>query len=85
MSEEAKVSRYRPIPFNEEKAREWNSRWEQRYARGYIVRDDGKAFPKPRVKPTPVNQEPGERPNEPHSASVIRELERHINGKVLSP
>ncbi len=72
------------IPFNEEKARAWNSRWEQRFAPHYVTRpDDSRHFPRPPKPQPPVGRSPG---GEPHSASVIRDLERHINqGRVLSP
>lgn len=72
------------VPFNADKAREWNTKWEQRYAKNYVPRDDGQHFARPGLKPTPTNTPPkGAR--EPHSAAVIRALELHINGRVLSP
>ena len=72
-------------PFDPDKARAWNSLWEKRYAPGYVERDDGQQFPKPTVKPPPLPiPKKGKGPREPHSASVIRELERQINGRVLS-
>ncbi len=75
------------IPPAPEKAEEWSSKWEQRFAPGYVVRDDAKVFPKPAVKPPPLPiPKTGNGPREPHSASVIRELEKQINrGQVLSP
>lgn len=77
------------IPFSADKARAWNSRWEQRYAAGYVVREeDDRRFPKHQraVRPQPIqltDPEPGV-PGEPHSARVIRALELQINGRVLS-
>lgn len=66
-----------------DKAREWNRRWERRYAPGYVTREqDSRVYPRPTVRPPLVNI-PG---REPHSASVIRDLERHINqGRQFSP
>jgi len=65
-----------------ERAAEWNSRWEQRYAPHYYKRDDGQRFPKPLVKPPPVRVGAG---SEPQSAAVIRALERQINhGQLFS-
>ena len=65
-----------------DKAREWNRRWEQRYAPNYVTRpEDDRRWPKP-----PAPKPPVPRGREPHSASVIRALERHINGgRQFSP
>ena len=76
------------VPFDADKARAWNSLWEQRYAPGYVVREgDERRYQKPTVRPKPVAPPEGEDrlPGEPHSASVIRALERHINGGQLVP
>ena len=71
------------VPHNPEKAAAWESEWEQRFSPHYRARGDGGLFPRPKVKPSPLN-EPGAG-REPHSASVIRALELQINGRVLSP
>lgn len=70
------------IPPQPDKAREWNSRWEKRYAPNYVTRPgDDRRWPRPPApKPAPIAGA------EPHSADVIRALERQINGgKQLSP
>lgn len=74
------------IPPAPEKVEAWASKWEQRFATGYVVRDDEKRFPRPAVKPPPVPAPLGNedrRPGEPSSAPVIRALERQINGGQL--
>ena len=70
------------VPKNPQAAAEWQSKWEQRYSTNYVPRaDDEKIFPRRRapVKPTAPR-------TEPHSAPVIRAIERMINkGTLYSP